>query len=187
MFTPLSIEEILGLKALVIEYQKFVPLDYDRFRANELNKMGVALDPDPNDKDFSGLNMKIAAINNQKTRCSRILYEAIKKESDLKSLVLEAKQIYLRESRKLKISDKIRGLSSRDLREAAVDAILEKLLDFISDVEGSLYLAVTFAKEVKGVFEMLESTNKNVSRQITVLQQQFALGEIGRGMHNRNQ
>ena len=183
-FSPLPVERIPGLDSLILEYREFTPLNYAEIRLNDLENMGVELDPDPTEKDFSVLNIKIAAINAQKTRCTTILNNAIEKESELEILVREAKQIYARESRKWKISDVVRKLSSKDLRDAAVDAILEALLDFISDAEGSLYLAKSFSKEVKGVADMLESTNRNVSRQITVLQQQFAIGEIGRGAQN---
>ena len=186
IFLPRTVQEINELGELIFTYQEFMPLHYGGLRLNELSQMGVELDPDPTEKNFSELNIKIAAITSQKTRCLTILNNAIEKESELELLVREAKQIYLRESRKLKVSDLIRDLSSRDIRDAAVDTILEKLLDFIADVDGSLFLAKTFTKEVKGVAEMLESVNKNVSRQITVLQQQFAVGEIGRGMQNSN-
>lgn len=186
MYVTLPVVDIPELGNLFIEYLSFIPLNYGGIRLNDLSSMGVQLDPDPTEQEFSRLNMKIAAIDEQKTRCTSILNNAIEKESVLEILHKEAKQIYLRESRKLKISDDIRILSSKDLREAAVDSILEKLLDFIADVGGSLYLSKSFTKEVQGVADMLESTNRNVSRQITVLQQQFAIGEIGRGTHNRN-
>jgi hypothetical protein len=153
---------------------------------DEVKNFGVALDEDPSSQSLSVLNTKISSIDAQQTRVARILGTAIQNESEIGLLVDRLTGIRTREFNKLLVSNEIKTLANKELREAAVGNVLCELDELMSDIEGSHSRAKSFTKIIKNIFDMLDITNKNISRQVTVLQLQMDIGEIARKETNAN-
>jgi len=175
----IEISKILGAQDLINEYGNYKILDYQGF-INELQNTGVTLPDNPGDQPLAEINKKIAQIDAQKTRIATILGVAITNEHELNVLALKARAIYKREFDKLLSKDPVRSLANKELREAACNTMLQELKDLVDAIEGSLMQAKAFTHIVTVTLEKLDSTNKNISRQITVLQFQLDIGEIQR-------
>jgi len=178
-FNPINLSEIAGAMDLVDEYGNYSMPDYQGF-INELQGTGVSLQEDPGSEQLSELNKKIAQIDTQKTRIATILTMAIANENSLDVLARKAYAIYKREFDKRLPKDPIRGLPNRELREAACNTLLQELKELVDAIDGSQAQAKSFTRIVSTTLDKLDSTNKNISRQITVLQSQLAVGEIQR-------
>ena len=55
---------------------------------------------------------------------------------------------------------------------------------FITDLDASYSRAKSFTRMAQNTLDMLESTNKNISRQVTIIQTQIETGEIQRKEFN---
>jgi len=82
------------------------------------------------------------------------------------------------------VTTKIAELANQGLRDAAVQNKLKELIDQQNDVQRSLSKAKTFTKIARQVFETLDSTNKNISRQLTTVQAMIDIGEVSRIVRN---
>jgi len=176
---PIKLEDIKDINEVVEEYTQYSILDYTTLIV-ELNETGIELDKDPTAAGLSTLNMKIAQIDAQKTRIATILSSAIVNENCLELMYKQLSNIYKREFDTRLIQEPARSLPNAASREAACNALLTNLKSFMTSVEGSHSQARTFTNVVRNELSKLDSTNKNVSRQITVIQQQIEIGEIMR-------
>ncbi len=177
--TQIKISEISGAQDLMNEYGNYQIPDYQGF-INELQSTGVALQDDPGAQPLAEMNKKITQIDAQKTRIATVLSMAITNENELNVFAAKAHTIYKREFDKLLPKSPIRELPNKELREAACNTMLQELKDLVDSIDGSLMQAKTFTRIVSVTLEKLDSTNKNISRQITVLQYQLDIGEIQR-------
>lgn len=176
---PKELSEIVGAKELVDSYGTYKILDYQGF-INEFYSMGVALQEDPGNMPLSELNLRIAHVDAQKSRAAAIVSSAILNESELEVLLYKARTLYKREFDLILPQEPVRSLPNKESREAACNIILQQLKELVDAIQGSVMQAKTFTKIANLTLEKLDSTNKNVSRQITVLQHQLELGEIQR-------
>ena len=181
-FYEKDLKDIAGSQEIVDMYAKYQLPDYDTL-IQELEKCGITLDEDPSENNLSDLNMKIAKIDAQKARASVIANLATANENELEMIMSRAQSLLDHESNKLLLSAEIKVLPNKELREAAVNVVLYHLRTLVSAIKSSLSRAKTFSKMVSNSVSMLDSANKNISRQITVLQLQLGLGEIGRGIN----
>jgi hypothetical protein len=182
---PVTLSTIIGAEDLKNDYTSYSLPDYQGF-INELQSTGVTLQEDPGSCPLSELTVKIAQIDAQKTRIAAILTLAIKNENGLDVLTHKAHTIYKRESDKQLLKDSIKGLSNKELREAACNIILQELKELVDAIDGSQMQAKSFTRIVATTLDKLDSTNKNISRQITVLQSQMEIGEIQRKSSQEN-
>lgn len=182
---PVELSEINGVQELVDAYGNYQIPDYQGF-INELQSTGVVLQEDPGSQPLSELNKKIAQIDAQKTRIVTILTMAIANESELDTFARKAQVLYKREFDSRLLKDPVKGLSNKESREAACNVILQNLKELVDAIIGSHMQAKSFTRIVSTVFDKLDSTNKNISRQITVLQSQLNLGEIQRQAEQGN-
>lgn len=179
------LKDIIGTQDIIDAYANYNLPDYDKL-IQELEKSGVTLDEDPSANNLSELNLKIAKIDAQKARAAAIANLATSNENELEMISSRAQSLLAHESNKLLISAEIKGLPNKELREAAVNVVLYHLRTLAEDIKSSLSRAKTFSKMVFNSVNMLDSANKNISRQITVLQLQLGIGEIGRGFNSQN-
>ena len=180
VFNEKLLSEIVGADVIRLQYANYSLPDYDKY-IQELATTGVELSEDPSQSNLSDLNMKIAQIDAQKTRASVVANMATANENELEMIMTQAQSLWDHEYNKLLISTEIRQLPNKELREAAASVVLFYLKELLTNIKASLSRAKTFSKIVSNNVSMLDSANKNISRQITVLQLQMGIGEIGRG------
>jgi len=176
---PVPTSSIQGVDEVIKTYSKYKIPDYSKF-LRELQDMGVSLNEDPSAFGLSSLNVQIAKVDAQKTRTAAILGIAITNESRIEVWSKKLNAIYKREFDSRLPKSPIREFSNKELREAACNTLLSELTKAIDAVDGSLAQAKAFTKFVQNTLDKLDSTNKNISRQITVLQIQIDVGEIQR-------
>lgn len=177
--TPIALDSIPGAREIINEYANYVLLNYDVL-IKELNAQGVILNEDPGAVPLNKLNAQIAQVDAQKTRTATIFSQAIANEEGLGVLVKKINGIFKAEFDNRLPQSPIKDFSNKELREGACNSLLAELKSAVSDIEGSLSQAKTFTKIVQNELAKLDSTNKNISRQITVLQIQIEIGEIRR-------
>lgn len=183
--TPISLEKIPGAVAIMDTYANYSLLDYDAL-IKELNMQGVALNEDPGAVPLNKLNAQIAQVDAQKTRTATIFSQAIVNEDGLNVLNKKINALFKAEFDNRLPQPPVKDFSNKELREGACNTLLAELKGAVSAIEGSLSQAKTFTKVVQNELTKLDSTNKNISRQITVLQTQIEIGEIRRSATNSN-
>lgn len=182
---PVALETIPYMAELRDKYAQFQLLDYEMLQS-EMAGYGVPLNEDPSAASLTELNTQIAKVDAQKTRVANILSSSLKNENDLESLYRQIEQIYKREFDSRLIQSPVKDFSNKESRESACNTLLAPLKELLDSVNGSLISAKAFTKIVYHELGKLDSTNKNISRQITVLQTQIEIGEIQRTTNMRN-
>ena len=177
--TPVTLNNIPGATEIMGEYTNYQLLDYETL-IKELNAQGVALNEDPGAVPLNKLNAQIAQVDAQKTRAATIFSHAITNEDGLSVLSKKINALFKAEFDNRLPQSPVKDFSNKELREGACNTLLAELKGAVSAVEGSLSQAKTFTKVVQNELSKLDSTNKNISRQITVLQIQIEIGEIRR-------
>jgi hypothetical protein len=177
--TPIALDSIPGAREIINEYANYVLLNYDVL-IKELNVQGVILNEDPGAVPLNKLNAQIAQVDAQKTRTATIFSQAIANEEGLGVLVKKINGIFKAEFDNRLPQSPIKDFSNKELREGACNSLLAELKSATVAIEGSLAQAKTFTRIVQNELAKLDSTNKNISRQITVLQIQIEIGEIRR-------
>ena len=177
--TPIALADIPGATEIMVEYTNYVLLDYEPL-VKELNEQNVSLNEDPSAVPLNRLNAQIAQVDAQKTRAATIFSKAILNEDGLNVLAKKINAMFKAEFDNRLPQSPVKDFSNKELREGACNTLLAELKDAVSAIEGSLSQAKTFTKIVQNEFNKLDSTNKNISRQITVLQTQIEIGEIHR-------
>jgi len=177
--TPIVLANIPGVSSIMEEYANYVLLDYDML-IKELNAQGVPLNDDPGAVPLNKLNAQIAQVDAQKTRTATIFSRAITNEDGLNVLAKKINAVFKAEFDNRLPQSPVKDFSNKELREGACNTLLAELKGAASAIEGSLSQAKTFTRVVQNELGKLDSTNKNISRQITVLQIQIEIGEIRR-------
>jgi len=154
-------------------------LDYASYK-QELISSYVPLDEDPTAGSLSSLNVKIAKIDALKTRMGYILNEAIENEANLDKVKKSFNTEFSICKATLGMQEKIMILKSQGMRDSAILLELLQLNELELIIEGKVADAKTFTKRVQNVFNSLDSTNKNISRQLTTIQTMVEIGEISR-------
>lgn len=176
---PILREAIADIPSIEEEYATFTVLEYDTL-LEEISGTGVALKEDPIDEGLTKLNGIIAQIDAQKTRVSAIVGRAIRNENEFEILYKRMQSIYKREYDSRLPKSPVADYPNAPSREAACNRILQNVKKLMESIEGSYSQAKTFTKIAAVHLAKLDSTNKNISRQITVLQLANEIGEIGR-------
>lgn len=169
-------QDLLKIAAMITELPE---LDYEPF-FKEFSQMGIYLDEDPTSTGLNNLNLKIAQIDAQKTRAGYILMLSIRHENAIEAICKFIDRVY--EKRRAVTLEKagIKELGNQNLRDAAVQRELQEILNIQNDMDISLSKAKAFTKVTQQVFNALDSTNKNISRQLTTVQTMVEIGEISR-------
>ena len=159
----------------MIPYEKYSEL------RQELVSIRIDLDPDPAATGIGVLNEKIAEVHALKDRVSSILAEAITNSSARERIHAEAKVLYeTKFDTILYQDDTIKNLKSEGLRRAAVNAQLPEDYGRMCATKIDLGEAESFQKLVQSKYNLLDSANTNISRQISVIQMQLDIGEVER-------
>ncbi len=183
--TPIPLEDIPGATEIMTGYGNYALLEYDTL-ITELNEQGVALTEDPGAIPLNKLNAQIAQVDAQKTRAASVFSKAILNEDGLSVLNKKINALFKAEFDSRLPQSPVKDFSNKELREGACNSLLAELKEAAAAIEGSLSQAKTFTRVVQNEFNKLDSTNKNISRQITVLQTQIEIGEIRRSAQAGN-
>lgn len=153
---------------------------YSEFR-RELASIQIDLDADPAASGIGTLNAKIAEVHALKERVSSMLSEAISNVAEHERKHQEAKIAYEAKFDAILNNDKtIRELKSEGLRTAACNAQLSDDFARVNASKIDLGDAESFQRLVQTKYNLLDSANTNISRQISVIQLQMEVGEINR-------
>jgi len=152
-------------------------LDYHILK-KELISFGLKLDEDPTSKGLKNFNIKIAQIDAQKTRAMIILTTAISNENMIDKLYKRVLSFHdITRANFLAFPD-VSKLPNQSARDAEVIKKMNDLIEVKDNADTMLQNAKTFTKVARNVVDMLESTNKNISRQLSVVQSMLATGEL---------
>lgn len=153
---------------------------YSEYR-RELASIQIDLDADPAASGIGTLNAKIAEVHALKERVSSMLSEAISNVAEHERKHQEAKIAYEAKFDAILNNDKsIRELKSEGLRTAACNAQLSDDFARVNASKIDLGDAESFQRLVQTKYNLLDSANTNISRQISVIQLQMEVGEINR-------
>jgi len=152
-------------------------------RLKEISQVRVALDADPLALGISTLNKKLADIQLSKDRVSFLVTEALQNSNTAEVLFETLKGDHDRQLEILLATDSsVQAQKSAEMRNAtAKQKIAEQVLR-LHHAEIDLLKAQGYLKVLQSIYSNLESTNANLSRQITVIQLSTTVGEVQRGM-----
>ena len=154
--------------------------EYSKLR-QELAGVQIELDGDPAATGIGILNEKIAEVHALKERVSSILSRAIANVADRERTYQECKLIYEAKYDAILVQDdSVKNLKSEGLRRAACNAQLPKEYALVNAYKMDLGDAESFQKLVQSKYNLLDSANTNISRQISVIQLQLDVGEVSR-------
>ena len=154
--------------------------EYSSLR-KELATVQITLDGDPAATGIGILNVKIAEVHALKERVSAILSRAIANVADRERVYQESKLIYEAKYDAILIQDdSVKNLKSEGLRRAACNAQLPDEYATVTAYKMDLSDAESFQKIVQSKYNLLDSANTNISRQISVIQLQLDVGEVAR-------
>lgn len=163
----------------MIEYSKYSEL------RRELASIQIDLDSDPAAAGIGTLNAKIAEVHALKERVATIMAEAIANVSERSRTHQEAKMAYEAKFDAILNNDRtVQELKSEGLRRAACNAKLPDEYARVNSTEIDLSDAESFQKLVQAKYNLLDSANTNISRQISVIQLQVDIGDINRSAGN---
>lgn len=163
----------------MIEYAKYSGL------RQELASIQIELDADPAATGIGTLNAKIAEVHALKERVATIMAEAIANVSERSRSHQEAKMLYESKFDAILNSERsVQELKSEGLRRAACNAKLPDEYSRVNSTEIDLNDAESFQKLVQAKYNLLDSANTNISRQISVIQLQVDIGDINRSAGN---
>ena len=180
--TKITVENIPWLKELEKlqeEFENIPSLDYSKVK-EELDNFRVGLDADPSSTGVGRLNEKIANVDSYMSRTTTILLNAIKNENVFDSLFKDVQSLFNKHLRVQLRQKEITDLGNQNLRQAAAEEKITDIGNFKSVVEKALNEAKTHTEICREKLKNLDVTNKNISRQITVIQTQIEIGEIQR-------
>ena len=159
----------------MIPYEKYSEL------RRELQTIRIDLDPDPAATGIGQLNEKIAEVHALKDRVSSVMSEAIANVAEHERKYQESKIVYeCKFDAILNNTKAIQEMKSDALRRAAVNAQLPDEFAKMNTTKIDLGDAEAFQKLVQAKYNLLDSANTNISRQISVIQLQMDVGEINR-------
>ena len=145
----------------------------------ELSQHKVLLDGDPVKIGLNSLLVKLAEVQEGKNRISQMFLDSIKNLDECEKSYDIANFVYERELEEILRSRRdIMELKSEKLRTSAANAELTTQLNNLLTAEQHLNRAKNYHKSVKIVHDNLESTNANISRQLTVIEDMMEIGEI---------
>lgn len=159
----------------MIPYEKYAEM------RRELASIQIELDQDPAAAGIGTLNAKIAEVHAMKERVATIMAEAIANVAERNRSHQEAKMVYESKFDAILNNDAtVRELKSEGLRRAACNAKLPDEYARVNATEIDLNDAESFQKLVQAKYNLLDSANTNISRQISVIQLQVDIGDINR-------
>jgi len=179
-----NIPWLAELEELQERFEKISPLNYSEIK-EELDGYVVKLDPDPSSKGLDSLNKKIADVDSFISRVVTILTNAIANENKFESFFSDVVVFYNKHLRIQLRQKEVADLSNQKLQQAAAEERIEDIGRLKYAVEKTLNDAKTHTKICKEKLDNLDKTNKNISRQITVIQTQLEVGEIQRKVSGR--
>lgn len=173
------------LEELQEKFESVKPLDYLNIE-KELKEYIVELDSDPSSVGVGSLNEKIAKVDGYMGRTVTILMNAIANESKHNSLFGDIQELYNKYLRIQLRQEDVAKLSNQNLRQAAAEDKIVDIGKLKYTAEKALNAAKTHTKICREKLNSLDSTNKDISRQITVIQTQIEIGEIQRKINRHN-
>lgn len=158
----------------------FTVEDYKKYY-EELPNYQVKLDADPLSKGLGSLNEKLADVQGKKDRVSTILIASVQNRQECEELLQDKKKVYEDALENiLRTDSRIIELKSEKLRTSAANEHLKKELTEVLEAEKRYNRSDNFYKNVRHIYDNLESVNSNISRQIAIVESMIKIGEIAR-------
>jgi hypothetical protein len=152
----------------------------------DVKRVRVELDPDPVVKGLASLNYKIAELQIAKDHVSGLLLEAMKSMAEHEILKDIAQNAHDRQLDLLVATDaSVQAQKSAEQRSIHARMKMPELVLSLHHEEVASLKASWYMKCLQLVASNLESTNSNLSRQITVIQMDQAL-QGGANLANRS-
>lgn len=185
---PLQRREDVFERYLDLSYESFPPL-YDILSTldtkNYVNEMmeiqalKVNLTAaNPVDTGLQTFHTILVTIQQNKDRLAEITNEAYRDLAVWNDGLYHVMRFYSFNRNVLLEDPMVSDLKNRELQTAAIDRTLNEIVDARVYCEHQVDVIKMFLKQCDNVYNNLKSTNDNISRQITVIDQQMAIGEI---------
>ena len=150
-------------------------------RLKEISQVRVSLDPDPLQFGIQSLNKKLSEIQLFKDRVSYLVTEALHNANTAEVLYESLKGDYERQMEVLLATDSsVQAQKSAEMRNATAKQKIPEQVLRLHHAEVDLLKAQGYLKVLQSIYSNLESTNANLSRQITVIQLSTTVGDIQR-------
>jgi len=144
----------------------------------EIKKSFVVLNARPESNGLGTLNSKINEIQGLKDRVASIMLDVYNNLGIWERILFYIEKFHKYNMNKLFSSDEIKELKNQDLRIAGAEEKIPKIINMKDFCIQQISEIKNFLKQCDIAFNNLKSVNDNVSRQITVIQQQMDIGEI---------
>ena len=147
----------------------------------ELKKLEVKLPIDPVKSGLNELHRLLAAVQDYQDICAKHLRSAIWLRGKWEQLSANVELLYSqRSARVLMEMPSIQSLRNATLQQAGVSTILSTEKSLLDSCTSNLEEVKAFHDICRITFENLQETNKNLSRQIKVIDIQVEIGEVPR-------
>ena len=154
-------------------------------KLEEVKKIQIFLDPDPTVKGLVSLNYKIAEIQISKDRISSLILEAMRNVAEHDIIKETVQHEHDRQLEMLLATDAtVSAQKSAEMRNTHARLKMPELVLKLHHADIAQIKASWYLKILQSVHSNLESTNSNLSRQITVIQMDQNL-QGGGGSGNR--
>lgn len=167
------------------KFERMKSLDYFKIQ-EELKRYIVTLDSDPTSVGVGNLNEKIAKVDSYIGRVVTILMNSIANENKFNLFFNDIQAFYNKYLRIQLRQKELQEYSNQTIRQAVAEEKIEDIGNLKHIVEQTLENAKTHTKICREKLNNLSDTQKNISRQITVIQTQLEIGEIQRKINNRD-
>jgi len=154
-------------------------LSYDDI-SYELTQIKAFMDPDPTNLGLNSLNLRLQQVQAQKDRLATILVRLYSEKSRWEKFRFVVEKFFEKNKRDLLSDKSIESLRNQQLQIAAVERRLPLIVKARDLCDLHLVELNSLIKQSEVVFNNMKSINDNISRQITVIQQQIAINEIQR-------
>ena len=148
-------------------------------RPAEFSHLQVRLPEDPVSEGMAHVHRLLSAVQEKQDTCKNFILRSLQYRGRFESLRSRMESIYERRSAKILMSmESVQALRNAALQRAAVDQILVRERRVLDDVTRKLEEVKSILEMGRVVMENLQSTDRNLSRQIKVILVQVEIGEI---------
>jgi hypothetical protein len=155
-------------------------VNYEKARAELSSKdMDLKLPLDPVSKGLGQLHGLLANVQDKMDRCKQHLLVAIWTRNEWERLLSRIEAVYERRASKVLMETLlIQSLRNSTLQQAGVAAVLFKEKKLLDEVTRNVEQVKAFLELSRVCYSNLESTDRNISRQIKVVVLQASIGEV---------
>ena len=146
----------------------------------ELKDMKVKIAPRPDAVGLHVLNKEFSTVQALKARASSIQFDFLEHKKNTSSLRTMTNKSYEYNLGITLVEVEISKLKNQTMKIAAAEKTFPELLNLKLFADDAFQESVMMLKQCDTVMTNLDSANKNMSRQVTVLELMLETGEISR-------